>query len=173
MWLSKQFKGIALNNIGDFLNEHKSLETINKNKSEEVMIHWKTYKENNGKKFNLIFSLELGLANLNSLLDCRKRYKQNEIFYILKQLANGLAELKNQGICHGNICAENVVLFAKGDWFIYKFVGFGYSYEIPKDSKVPNIKNISEANASPELKKKIEFQLTQKKQIFMRWDCCV
>ena len=127
-----------------------------KENKENLMGHWETYIDETKKKeegkIYLKFSLELGLADLNSLLERREKYKENEIFFILKQLAKGLAALSRKEICHGNICAENVVVFAEGSWFSYKFVDFGFSYKVVKSENY-EIKGLSDLYASPQLKK--------------------
>lgn len=125
-----------------------------KESEESLMSHWETYIDKTKEgKISLKFSLEYGLADLNSLLERREKYTENEIFFILKQLAKGLAALTRKEICHGNICAENVVVFAEGSWFSYKFVDFGFSYKVVKGSENYEIKGLSDLYASPQLKK--------------------
>ena len=136
------------------LNEKENLKTIKKADENYLIGYWDTYIDSTKMKegkFYLKHSLELGLADLNSLLELRENYTQNEIFFILKQLANSLAALCEKKICHGNICAENVVVFAEKNWFTYKFVDFGFSYKVSENEN-QDIKGLSDLYASPELK---------------------
>lgn len=167
-------KSVEADSIEEYINEHESLKIINDQSTDILLKHWGTFKDysaqkKEGKVF-LKYSLELGLADLNSLLLHREKYSENEIFFILKDLGAALQLLKEKNICHGNICAENVVLFPKNSWFTYKLVDFGFSYkvekifskekekekEMEKDKEKDffyNVNGISENYASPELKK--------------------
>ena len=120
---------------------------------------FKNYDESG--KANLFLSLEAASADLKSVLSLREKYREMEIFYILKDMIETLEILQNEDFCHGNIKPESVVLFprkmgehdssddiTRNNVFTYKLIDYSISHK----NEEP-ILGMTRLYASPQLKK--------------------
>lgn len=60
---------------------------------------------------------------------------------IIRQVALGVYQLHQQGVCHRDIRASNVILAAK-DPLKIKLIDFGFSCMLPKDGDAPGYDSI-------------------------------
>ena len=144
---SKEFVALKVfrqKNLEEYENEKTILETINDNNGKETTNEADESKVIKLLKVdkiedNLILFLEAGATNLDSVLQLREKYRENEIFYILNDLMENLSVLKTKEICHGNIKLANVVLFpkkcgntSKNNNFSYKLINYSISHQYRK-----------------------------------------
>ena len=150
---SKSLKNMGTVDEKDFKNKNEELKVI------KILGAFKNYDES-GKE-NLFLSLEVASADLNSVLSLREKYREMEIFYILKDLIETLEILQQEGFCHGNIKPESVVLFprkmgendssddiTRNNVFTYKLIDYSISHK----NKEP-ILGMTRLYASPQLKR--------------------
>lgn len=119
------------------INKENELEEIN----EEIVAHQKLCIENpqaflkfkgasqyisSNKHKYIVIGMEAALCSLDQILEIRKKYTEEEILYILKDLCSGLISAFKIGIAHCDIKPSNIVLCLDETGSIkYKFCDFG------------------------------------------------
>lgn len=83
------------------------------------------YNLSNKRKY-IVLAMESALCSLDYVLKIRKKYQEEEILYILKDLCSGLISACKIGIAHCDIKPSNIVLCRDAKGIIkYKFCDFG------------------------------------------------
>jgi len=101
-----------------------------------ILQHYGLYKDPLSKS-TFLLEMELGLVNLNEVLQAGKIYNQNEIIYIISGLIDAFMQLENLGIAHRDIKSENIALIPDKltGGFQHKLYDFGISCKLDDDAK--------------------------------------
>ena len=152
---AKFFENIPLNSFEREVNIMKKISEINSPslmKCYESGIAFLTQNGESVKKMYCILEYGEHGSLFDAVLKTKNGFSEDVTKYIFSQILKGVEDLHKNGICHGDIKLENILLF--GDNYEIKLCDFGFSKifldENNKKKKLDEFKGTSQY-AAPEL----------------------
>jgi serine/threonine protein kinase len=159
---AKFFENIPLNSFEREVNIMKKISEINSPslmKCYESGIAFLTQNGESVKKMYCILEYGEHGSLFDAVLKTKNGFSEDVTKYIFSQILKGVEDLHKNGICHGDIKLENILLF--GDNYEIKLCDFGYSTRFLDDNNQKKKLNGSKGTAcyaAPELFEDKEYE---------------
>ena len=137
--------------------EASILKELSDNNSDKFLKFYDVYKDDSKihlKQVTIIFSMELGIADLFQINMKRMKYSSKEIFYLMFDIIESLLIARQMHIFNGDLKLADIILVQSMNSFRYKIIDFGMGDMLNDSKKLilgNEVKGMSELYAAPEI----------------------